>query len=321
MGPMPHSAYAGDSSAHRSGFSCLDISCAALGAMHAQVLASIAGIECAMPTPPFPGQRHSSADDIDCLVGRTRCGGTVPLISPHNDIPLPALLKRFVLIYIPIVLIFSAAVAASIWRDGQRRLESATDREEARITIARDVITRDFAVVLSDLRLCAKLPSLKSFLDTGATAWRDRLTQYFLALSNETGRYAHVRYIDNEGHEVIRTNYDGGRSVIVPHEQLQDKSGRPYVRETLKLAEGEIYVSPMDLIVENYHVETTHRPVFRFGSPAVDCGVHNKGIGLLYYSGEILQRRFRAAQQSNNEHNTKQHKRDGYWLSSPTPED
>src|SRR3569623_3412808 len=118
---MAHSAYARDSSAHRSGFSCYDKSCASQGAMHAQVLASIAGNECAMPTPPFPVERHSSAYDIVCLVGRTRCGGTVPLISPHNDIPLPALLKRFVLIYFPIVLIFSAAVAASIWRDGQRR--------------------------------------------------------------------------------------------------------------------------------------------------------------------------------------------------------
>src|SRR3569623_311505 len=289
--------------------------------MHAQVLASIAGNECAMPTPPFPGQRHSSADDIDCLVGRTRCGGTVPLISPHNDIPLPALLKRFVLIYFPIVLIFSAAVAASIWRDGQRHLERATVREEARITIARDVITRDFAVVLSDLRLCAKLPSLKSFLDTGAPAWRDRLTQYFLALSNETGRYAHVRYIDNEGHEVIRTNYDGGRSVIVPHEQLQDKSGRPYVRETLQLAEGEIYVSPMDLIVENDQVETPHRPGIRFGTPAFDSGGHKKGMVLLNYAGEILQRRFRAALQGGDVHSAMLLKRDGYWLSSPTPED
>src|SRR3569832_464010 len=193
MGPMPHSAYVGVCCVLCCGFFCFVFSCASFGVLLALVLVSIAGNERAMPTPPFPGQRHSSADDIDCLVGRTRCGGTVPLISPHNDIPLPALLKRFVLIYFPIVLIFSAAVAASIWRDGQRRLERATVREEARITIARDVITRDFAVVLSDLRLCAKLPSLKSFLDTGATAWRDRLTQYFLALSNETGRNTHVR--------------------------------------------------------------------------------------------------------------------------------
>src|SRR3569623_846515 len=289
--------------------------------MHAHVITSKPGNECAMPTPLFPGQRHSSADDIDWLVGRTRCGGTVPLISPHNDIPLPALLKRFVLIYFPIVLIFSAAVAASIWRDGQRRLERATVSEEARITIARDVITRDFAVVLSDLRLCAKLPSLKSFLDTGATAWRDRLTQYFLALSNETRRYAHVRYIDNEGHEVIRTNYDGGRRVIVPHEQLQDKSGRPYVRETLKLAEGEIYVSPMDLNVENDQVETPHRPVIRFGTPAFDSGGHKKGMVLLNYAGEILQRRFRAALQGGDVHCAMLLNRDGYWLSSPTPED
>src|SRR3569623_572379 len=137
----------------------------------------------------------------------------------------------------------------------------------------------------------------------------------------ETGRYAHVRYIDNEGHEVIRTNYDGGRSVIVPHEQLQDKSGRPYVRETLKLAEGEIYVSPMDLNVENDQVETPHRPVIRFGTPAFDSGGHKKGMVLLNYAGEILQRRFRAALQGGDVHSARLLNRDGYWLSSPTPED
>lgn len=245
----------------------------------------------------------------------------MPLIPPHNDIPLPALLKRFVLIYFPIVLIFSVGVAASIWRDGQGRLERTTVREEARITIARDVVTQDFAAALSDLRLFAKLPSLKSFLDTGATARRDGLAQYFLALSNETGRYVQVRYIDNEGREVIRINYDGDRSVVVPHEQLQDKSGRPYVGETLKLAEGEIYVSPMDLNVEHDRVETPHRPVIGFGTPAFDSGGHKKGMILLNYAGEILQQRFRAAMQGGDVRSAMLLNRDGYWLSSPTSED
>src|SRR3569832_2475684 len=202
-----------------------------------------------MPTPPFPGQRHSSADDIDCLVGRTRCGGTVPLISLLFVFLLFVLFLCFVFFYFPIVLIFSAAVAASIRRDGQRRLERATVREEARITIARDVITRDFAVVLSDLRLCAKLPSLKSFLDTGATAWRDRLTQYFLALSNETGRYAHVRYIEGGGRGGGRTEGDGGRSAIVPHEQLQVLCGCFFVCVFLLFVVGVFFVFCLVLFV------------------------------------------------------------------------
>src|SRR3569623_1056695 len=77
----------------------------------------------------------------------------------------------------------------------------------------------------------------------------------------------------------------------------------------------------MDLNVENDQVETPHRPVIRFGTPAIDSGGHKNGMVLLNYAGEILQRRFRAALQGGDVHSAMLLNRDGYWLSSPTPED
>ena len=90
-----------------------------------------------------------------------------------------------------------------------------------------------------------------------------------------------VRYIDSGGREVVRLNVEDGRARAVPVSQLQDKSDRPYVTETLKLAEGELYISPMDLNIERGRVEVPHRPVLRFGLPLFGDDGERTGILVL----------------------------------------
>jgi EAL domain-containing protein (putative c-di-GMP-specific phosphodiesterase class I) len=57
--------------------------------------------------------------------------------------------------------------------------------------------------------------------------------------------------------EVI--NYNDGNPVIVPHELLQDKSKRYFFRDTFMLSQGEVYVSPLDLNVEENQLEIAVR--------------------------------------------------------------
>lgn len=147
------------------------------------------------------------------------------------------------------------------------------------------------------------------------------MADYFLALAAETDRYVQLRYLDKDGHELVRVNYNEGEGVVVPSAQLQDNHDRSYVDETLKLAVGEIYVSPMELNIERGQVERPYKPVIRFGTPVFDSAGVRKGMVLLDYAGTKLQRRFREAMEGGDPHSAMLLNQDGYWLSSPEPED
>lgn len=243
------------------------------------------------------------------------------LIRTPQDMPMPVLLKRFVFIYLPIVLVLSIALLVSIWVDDQRRIERVSVREDARVSIARDVVAQDFAAALTDVRLVAQQPLLKLYLDGGPAAPSDQMADYFLALAAETDRYVQLRYLDKDGHELVRVDYNEGEGVVVPTAQLQDNHDLSYVDETLKLAAGEIYVSPMELNIERGQVERPYKPVIRFSTPVYDSAGDKKGMVLLDYAGARLQRRFREAMEGGDPHSALLLNQDGYWLSSPEPED
>ena len=244
----------------------------------------------------------------------------MPLTLPPHDMPLSPLFKRFAFIYLPIVLVFSIAVFASIWVDDQRRIERVSAREDARIAIARDVVAQDLTAALSDLRLVTQLPLLKRYLDGGPAAPSDQMSDYFLALAAETDRYVQLRYLDKYGHELVRVDYDNGKGVLVPPGSSRGNLHRGYINETLKLAAGEIYVSPMELNIERDQTERPHKPVIRLGTPVFDSAGDKKGMVLLDYAGARLQQRFREAMEGGDPHSAMLLNRDGYWLSSPEPE-
>ncbi len=245
----------------------------------------------------------------------------MPLIRPDNSVPIPALLKRFALIYLPIVMVLSIALLSSTRLDEQRRMEKREVRESSRIEIARGLVAQEFSAVTSDLRVIASLPLLLWYQDSGNPAHREELERLFLVLAREARRYDQVRYLDASGQEVIRINYNDGKPAIVPREQLQNKSGRYYFGDTLKLKQSEVFVSPLDLNIEQGSLEIPHKPMIRFGTPVFDSTGRKKGVILLNYLGNNLLQHFREIMQGGDPRNGMLLNRDGYWLSSSKRED
>ena len=102
-------------------------------------------------------------------------------------------------------------------------------------------------------------------------AWRERLLTRLVAYLGAKPAYAQFRFIGIEdgGREILRVDRSGpnGTIRIVPDAELQRKGDRPYFKETIKLAADEIYVSPIDLNVENGVIETPHVPTLRVAAP------------------------------------------------------
>ena len=237
----------------------------------------------------------------------------MPLI--RIDVPLQALLKRFALIYLPIVMVLSIVLLSIFRLEEQRQLEIIKDRENNEIEIVKTRVTQDFEEVDSDLRVIKILPFLRHYLDSGSPAQRDELSKLFLGLAREKRHYDKVRYLNASGQEVIRINYNDGKPVIVPHEKMQDKSARYFFRDVFRLNQGEVYVSPLDLNVEENRIEIPYKPTIRFGTPVFDSAGRKKGILLFNYLGNDLLQDLHKVMRGVD-HDVMLLNSDGYWLSS-----
>lgn len=92
----------------------------------------------------------------------------------------------------------------------------------------------------------------------------DALTENFRTLLSRNPEYLQIRWIDEQGRELVRLDQDRyGTIRQVVGSELQNKLDRPYVSETLKLSEDQIFISALDLNVENGRIEVPHVPVLR----------------------------------------------------------
>ncbi len=128
--------------------------------------------------------------------------------------------------------------------------------------------------------------------------------------------YDQIRYLNIRGMEVVRVNYNNGRPSIVPDAELQDKSSRYYPEEALQLGRGGLYLSPLDLNVEEGRIEVPQKPMMRFATPVFDSAGNKHGLLVLNYLGARLIDDFIRATANVSDH-IHLLNREGYWLRSP----
>ncbi|MBN2851299.1 MAG: diguanylate cyclase [Clostridia bacterium] len=101
---------------------------------------------------------------------------------------------------------------------------------------------------------------------------------------SETSKiYDQIRFIDSDGNEKIRVNYKEGESYLVGDAELQNKKDRYYFTETVKLEKTQIYISKLDLNIENGAIEDPIKPMIRFSAPVYNQFNELEGIVILNY--------------------------------------
>jgi PAS domain S-box-containing protein len=97
--------------------------------------------------------------------------------------------------------------------------------------------------------------------------WRRRLAKRLLDEISLTHDYYQFRLITADGREIVRVEQTAKAPRIAPDAGLQQKGQSDYFRETMKLAAGQVYVSPIDLNKEFGRIETPLVPVVRVAAP------------------------------------------------------
>lgn len=149
------------------------------------------------------------------------------------------------------------------------------------ILISQDFAFKDIlAPVISDLKVLSSYFLSKEVFDDAEIKNQFR---YFADIKKV---YDQIRFIDNNGDEKIRINYFPEGSEIVNENDLQNKKDRYYFSESINLDKNSVYVSKIDLNMENGVIEKPLKPMIRFSEPVYNNKGEKLGVIVLNYYAE-----------------------------------
>jgi len=249
--------------------------------------------------------------------------GALPVINgiETHSIHARAILIRFLFIAIPLGGLFFAIGIGYYYTESKLTQIKRESDETHGVRLAQEVISKELRGVLSDLEFLTKLNELRTLIDEpGNKAASSGLAQEFLYFSEKKRIYDQIRVLDTLGMEIIRINYNEGFPTIIAQDELQNKASRYYFHEALSGNLGDVYMSPFDLNIEGGEIVKQLNPVIRFSTPLFDSAGNKKGLLLVNFMGNNLVGNFKRAAADIAGHMHLMNV-DGYWLSSPRPED
>lgn len=135
--------------------------------------------------------------------------------------------------------------------------------ETNELEIVQNRLIEEQNSTIEDLFLFSKMEETRQLLQGDQAA--KELVEYAASLLMESrGYYDQLRILDRDGMEKVRINFLAGNSVIVPESEMQDKSERYYYLDAKDLLPGEVYISPLDLNVEQGEIEIPYKPMIRY---------------------------------------------------------
>lgn len=203
----------------------------------------------------------------------------------NNSETLPTL-KLFLKIFVPLFLLAAGASLAYYFAEEKGQLQVLMQRRQYSIEAQIHPLRREFQTIVSDLMDLSARHQLKLLVDSSKQADYTALANEILEFCRNKKTYDQIRFLDETGIEIIRVNLNRGSPAIVPQAQLQSKTGRYYFNDTLKLARGEVFVSPFDLNIEGGALERPLKPMIRFSMPVFNSKGEKRGVVVLNYLGE-----------------------------------
>ena len=178
-------------------------------------------------------------------------------------------------------------------------------------------LQEEFESYLNVLRGINQNVALQRYIQTPSEA-HQRLAEESLYGTIQTKvRLTQLRWLDETGMERLRINQSHHVVTRVARDQLQNKSDRYYFKEAMALGSNEVYVSPLDLNIENGEIEYPWVPTLRLALQVHDQAQHPRGIIVINIDASAWLNHL--PRQNVWEENSHLLNEDGYWLRSSNP--
>ncbi len=250
-------------------------------------------------------------------------------IRTSSDTRIPAQKKeevRMGLIFVFCLFLFFFTIVFFIYRNIHTSLHHDLDQQQVQEVKSMGGRIQDiFSRIEVYLVHGSNLYTVRQILKKEDPVMRRAVELFFSKLleanvTHFTPTFSQVRLLNLNGMEIVRVDLGENHEAKVSQlSQLQDKSNRYYYRESMELSENQIYMSPMDLNIEQDKIEIPHKPMIRFAIPVFD--IDGKRIGLLVFN--YLAQQILRDLSGLNVHEGDQWillNDDGYYLHGPNPD-
>lgn len=212
---------------------------------------------------------------------------------------------KFYFLLASFTVIFSGAMHFSNQQDQLADIEA---KQASLVDNIEIYIRNQFYESVADLLVLARQTALYN----NTVNSNEQLARALVSIAQVKKQYQQLRFINNEGDEAVRVN-NYLEAELAPTSDLQNKSQRYYYVEAMGLEPGQVYVSQMDLNMEQGEIVVPHQPQLRIASPV--RGEHGERTGLLVFNldvSEVL--KFLGRIDYDRVGDFSLLNRDGYWL-------
>ena len=228
--------------------------------------------------------------------------------------------RHFLLLFLPVALLVLTGALFYGNAEIERELTRLHASETLNVGRGATVLSRQLDDLARDLVFLSVFSDLRDALDAPTPQNIHHLELGFANFSRSKGIYDQIRWIDETGMERVRVDYLQGMATIVPTSKLQNKGQRYFFTDSFKLNPGEMFVSPLDLNIEQNQIEIPHKPMVRLATPVTDSRGRKRGIIILNYFGRLMLDDWKKATADIADHAMVVNS-DGYWLKAPRAED
>ncbi|MGF1725396.1 diguanylate cyclase domain-containing protein [Photobacterium nomapromontoriensis] len=202
---------------------------------------------------------------------------------------------RFVAVFLVLVSIFVSIFSYDLLSEMELRKSNVKVQQKALLAGKKEYIEWVMGSIVKETVLLADLLSLQQIYQIESlpdTESKQRLQQQVGKMLQQVSQrkeiYDQIRYLDINGNEIVRINFKNGQAIVVPQEQLQNKSHRYYFTEALKLQCNKVYISPLDLNIEHGKLEIPYKPVIRLALAVYDKKGDKRGVVVINYLADYL---------------------------------
>ena len=189
-------------------------------------------------------------------------------------------MKYYLLIIISLLGFFSTTLmivdklhSKSSYVDAQYKSQILVNKIAKELKFAIEPFAANVASTAKSHRL------LKMLEDPNNKSWvRD-----FAFMTRSHQHISQFRVLDTTGMEIFRINYYDDSLEVVSQEHLRDKSNRNYFKEATRLGENQVYLSPINMNIEDGVIAQPLEAVLRIIAP-IENG---ERIGYLVYNLSI----------------------------------
>lgn len=217
---------------------------------------------------------------------------------PINKNNLLRLGKESLKFYLPSLVIMFFVFVVHYEVEVSAKKENQLSNETVTVELTRQLIVNSLTTIASDVKMLGFY--IESVSDK--QQFTTLLDNYFTQLSQSRGNYAQIRFIDTKGQEIVRNELINNQPHSIEATQLRNKRGRYYFINSMAQARGEVYISPLDLNIEDGKIVEPYQPTIRAGIKVFDNQDKLLGISLVNYQADQLIKTLKTLAPSFNDH-------------------